>query len=239
MSSAPPCVPSSWSRRARRRPVRRRAGHRTSPRRLGQRRRRALDAADAVLLHPRGRAQRLGPGRDPGLHSMRPTVFVENLGRLSVQPIAVIVVAAAGLGPTALVFGWTAPYAVALVVNVIWAKRLLRKIGARDTSLDAPRAVHGRSAASRDPAGVLAVHHPPCVRDGGPDRAPAFRRRDGGRHDRRRRRRRSTPRRPGSSRSGSSGWPRSSRPCLLWSASSSPVASATRPRPCTRRPPSG
>ena len=39
-----------------------------------------------------------------GLGSMRPTVFVENLGRLVAQPIAVIVVAAIGLGPTALVF---------------------------------------------------------------------------------------------------------------------------------------
>src|SRR3954470_3735571 len=51
-----------------------------------------------------------------GLHSMRPTVFVENLGRLCVQPIAVIVVSRAHLGSTALVFAWTAPYAVALVV---------------------------------------------------------------------------------------------------------------------------
>jgi O-antigen/teichoic acid export membrane protein len=70
-----------------------------------------------------------------GLHSMRPTVFVENLGRLSVQPIAVIIVAGAQLGPTALVFAWTAPYAVALVVNVWWTKALLRKIGAKDTTL--------------------------------------------------------------------------------------------------------
>jgi O-antigen/teichoic acid export membrane protein len=77
-----------------------------------------------------------------GLHSMRPTVFVENLGRLSVQPIAVIVVAAVGLGPTALVFGWTAPYAVALVVNVIWAKALLRQAGSRDTAL----VLHGPTA---------------------------------------------------------------------------------------------
>jgi O-antigen/teichoic acid export membrane protein len=70
-----------------------------------------------------------------GLHSMRPTVFVENLGRLSAQPIAVIIVAAAGLGPTALVFGWAAPYAVALLVNVFWTKALLRKVGAGDTAL--------------------------------------------------------------------------------------------------------
>jgi O-antigen/teichoic acid export membrane protein len=77
-----------------------------------------------------------------GLRSMRPTVFVENLGRLSAQPIAVIIVAAAGLGPTALVFGWVAPYVLALVVNVIWAKALLRKVGARDTAL----VLHGPSA---------------------------------------------------------------------------------------------
>jgi O-antigen/teichoic acid export membrane protein len=77
-----------------------------------------------------------------GLHSMRPTVFVENLGRLMAQPVAVIVVAAMGLGPTALVFGWTAPYAVALAVNVVWAKSLLRKIGASDTAL----VFHGPSA---------------------------------------------------------------------------------------------
>jgi O-antigen/teichoic acid export membrane protein len=77
-----------------------------------------------------------------GLHSMRPTVFVENLGRLSVQPVAVIVVAAAHLGPTVLVFAWTAPYAVALVVNVIWTKALLRKVGAQDTNL----LLHGPSS---------------------------------------------------------------------------------------------
>jgi O-antigen/teichoic acid export membrane protein len=80
-----------------------------------------------------------------GLHSMRPTVFVENLGRLMAQPIAVIVVAAAGLGPTALVFAWTAPYALALAVNVVWAKALLRKVGAQDTSL----VLHGSASADR------------------------------------------------------------------------------------------
>ena len=48
----------------------------------------------------------------------------------------------AGLGPTALVFGWAAPYAVALVINVVWAKALLRKAGAVDTAL----VLHGRSA---------------------------------------------------------------------------------------------
>ncbi len=74
---------------------------------------------------------------------MRPTVFVENLGRLLAQPIAVIVVSAAGLGPTALVFAWTVPYALALVVNVVWVKALLRKVGSRDTALLLPRAVLG------------------------------------------------------------------------------------------------
>jgi O-antigen/teichoic acid export membrane protein len=77
-----------------------------------------------------------------GLHSMRPTVFVENLGRLLAQPVAVVVVAAAGWGPTALVFGWTAPYAVALVVNVLWVKKLLRRVGSRDTAL----VLHGPTA---------------------------------------------------------------------------------------------
>jgi O-antigen/teichoic acid export membrane protein len=33
------------------------------------------------------------------------------------------------------VFAWTAPYAVALVVNVWWTKALLRRIGANDTAL--------------------------------------------------------------------------------------------------------
>ena len=76
-----------------------------------------------------------------GLRNMRPTVFVENLGRLVAQPIAVVVVAAMGLGPTALVFAWAAPYAVALVIDVVWAKALLRKAGAVDTAL----VLHGRS----------------------------------------------------------------------------------------------
>jgi O-antigen/teichoic acid export membrane protein len=76
-----------------------------------------------------------------GLHSMRPTVFVENLGRLMAQPLAVIVVSLMGWGSTALIFAWTAPYAVALVVNVVWAKSLLRNTGAQDTAL----LLHGRS----------------------------------------------------------------------------------------------
>jgi O-antigen/teichoic acid export membrane protein len=76
-----------------------------------------------------------------GLHSMRPTVFAENLGRLCAQPLTVIVVAVAGLGSTALVLAWVAPYAAALVVNVCWAKALLRKAGARDTALF----LHGQS----------------------------------------------------------------------------------------------
>jgi O-antigen/teichoic acid export membrane protein len=80
-----------------------------------------------------------------GLHTMRPTIFVENFGRLSAQPIAIIIVALMGLGPTALAFGWAAPYAVALVINVIWTKHRLRRVGARDTAL----LVHGPSS---DPA---------------------------------------------------------------------------------------
>ena len=77
-----------------------------------------------------------------GLGTMRPTVFVENLGRLSAQPIAVILVAAAGLGPTALVFAWAAPYAFALVINVMWSKALLRRVAGHDTAL----VIHGRSS---------------------------------------------------------------------------------------------
>ena len=88
-----------------------------------------------------------------GLRSMRPTVFVENLGRLVAQPIAVVVVAAMGLGPTALVFAWAAPYAVALVINVMWAKALLRKVGSPATP---PCVLHGRVRGRRATSCVAA-----------------------------------------------------------------------------------
>ena len=57
-----------------------------------------------------------------GAGSMRPTVIVDNLGRLGLQAVAVLVVYLAGGGPLALVLAWSLPYVLGLVVAGGWLR---------------------------------------------------------------------------------------------------------------------
>ncbi|WP_081790673.1 MATE family efflux transporter [Nocardioides sp. URHA0032] len=62
-----------------------------------------------------------------GCGSMRPTVLVENVGRLGLQALAVLAVFATGGGPLALAAAWSAPYALGLVAGCWWLHRLVRR----------------------------------------------------------------------------------------------------------------
>ena len=65
-----------------------------------------------------------------GTGSMRPTVLVENIGRLGLQAVAVLVVYLAGGGALALALAWSLPYVVGLVLAGVW---LRRRFAARTT----------------------------------------------------------------------------------------------------------
>ena len=58
-----------------------------------------------------------------GTGSMRPTVVVENIGRLGLQAVAVLVVYLAGGGALALALAWSLPYVLGLVVAGVWLRR--------------------------------------------------------------------------------------------------------------------
>jgi O-antigen/teichoic acid export membrane protein len=60
-----------------------------------------------------------------GVGTMRPTIMVENLGRLALQAALVLVVCLAGLGVLGLVLAWSLPYVVALACSGLWLLRLL------------------------------------------------------------------------------------------------------------------
>jgi O-antigen/teichoic acid export membrane protein len=62
-----------------------------------------------------------------GAGSMRPTVLVENLGRLGLQALAVLVVFAAGGGALALAAAWSAPYLGGLAAGGWCLRRLVRR----------------------------------------------------------------------------------------------------------------
>jgi O-antigen/teichoic acid export membrane protein len=64
-----------------------------------------------------------------GMGSMRPTVLVDNLGRLGLQAVAVLAVYLAGGGALALALAWSLPYVLGLVVAVWWLRSQVR--GAR------------------------------------------------------------------------------------------------------------
>jgi O-antigen/teichoic acid export membrane protein len=61
-----------------------------------------------------------------GLGSMRPTVLVDNLGRLGLQAVAVLVVYLAGGGALMLALAWCLPYVLGLVVAAWWLRILVR-----------------------------------------------------------------------------------------------------------------
>lgn len=89
-----------------------------------------------------------------GLGSMRPTVVVENIGRLGLQSLAVLVAWLAGAGPLLLALAWSLPYVAGLVVTALWLRRMLarsapaavaprpwREIGHEFWSYTGPRAI--------------------------------------------------------------------------------------------------
>jgi O-antigen/teichoic acid export membrane protein len=62
-----------------------------------------------------------------GAGSMRPTVVVDNMGRLGVQALAVLVTYLAGGGALALALAWSLPYVFALVAAGGWLRVQLRR----------------------------------------------------------------------------------------------------------------
>jgi O-antigen/teichoic acid export membrane protein len=58
-----------------------------------------------------------------GMGSMRPTVLVENIGRLGLQAVAVLVVYLTGGGALALALAWSLPYVVGLALAGVWLRR--------------------------------------------------------------------------------------------------------------------
>ena len=58
-----------------------------------------------------------------GMGSMRPTVVVENIGRLGFQALAVLVVYLSGAGPLMLALAWSLPYVLGLVASAGWLRR--------------------------------------------------------------------------------------------------------------------
>ena len=62
-----------------------------------------------------------------GAGSMRPTVVVDNLGRLGVQALAVLVTFLAGGGALALALAWSLPYVPGLVAAAVWLRVLLAR----------------------------------------------------------------------------------------------------------------
>jgi O-antigen/teichoic acid export membrane protein len=62
-----------------------------------------------------------------GAGSMRPTVVVDNVGRLGVQALAVLVTFLAGGGALALALAWSLPYVPGLVSAAWWLRVQLRR----------------------------------------------------------------------------------------------------------------
>ena len=62
-----------------------------------------------------------------GFGTMIPTVTVENIGRLALQPLLVLGVLLADLAASALALAWSLPYAVAVVLSTLWLRRLVRR----------------------------------------------------------------------------------------------------------------
>ncbi len=67
-----------------------------------------------------------------GTGSMRPTVVVENIGRLGLQAVAVLGVLLAGGGPSALALAWALPYLLGLVAAAAWLRSLVGPRSAAD-----------------------------------------------------------------------------------------------------------
>jgi O-antigen/teichoic acid export membrane protein len=62
-----------------------------------------------------------------GAGSQKPTVVVDNIGRLGLQAGLVLVAYLAGGGPLALALAWSLPYLLGLAVGATWLSRLVRR----------------------------------------------------------------------------------------------------------------
>jgi len=62
-----------------------------------------------------------------GTGTMKPTVLVDNIGRLGLQAVAVLVVCLVGGGALALVLSWSLPYLLTLVVAGVWLHVLVAR----------------------------------------------------------------------------------------------------------------
>ncbi len=78
-----------------------------------------------------------------GAGSMRPTVIVENIGRLGLQSLLVVLTYLAGGGTVMLALAWAVPYVPGLAVSTVWLSRLLRR-GAGGRAPATPWAVLAR-----------------------------------------------------------------------------------------------
>lgn len=79
-----------------------------------------------------------------GVGSFRPTVVVENVGRIGLQTAGVVVVHAAGGGAAWLALAWALPYLPGLVVGTVWLDRLVRRRVATASATPAPWRPLGR-----------------------------------------------------------------------------------------------
>ncbi|WP_182523406.1 polysaccharide biosynthesis C-terminal domain-containing protein [Nocardioides dongkuii] len=84
----------------------------------------AMLRALAVVL-PVAALHDLAVAATRGTGTMRPTVVVENLGRLGLQALAVLGVHLAGGGPAALALAWCLPYVVGLAAGGLWLRSLV------------------------------------------------------------------------------------------------------------------
>lgn len=71
--------------------------------------------------------------------TMRPTVLIDNLGRMGAQPLAAVAVQAAGLGVIALAVAWSAPYLLAAFAAAWALRRAMRRPRAKASArVEAP-----------------------------------------------------------------------------------------------------
>jgi O-antigen/teichoic acid export membrane protein len=63
-----------------------------------------------------------------GFGTMKPANVIDRFARTGSQPVVAALVLAAGLGMSALVVGWAAPYAVALAAVLWWIANRLRRL---------------------------------------------------------------------------------------------------------------
>jgi O-antigen/teichoic acid export membrane protein len=78
-----------------------------------------------ALVLPVAAAYDVALAASRGLGSMRPTVVVDNVGRLGLQFVAVLVTYLAGGGALALALAWSLPYLVGLFAALWWLRVLL------------------------------------------------------------------------------------------------------------------